>query len=138
MRLSTAELSAIEQRAKAATPGEWITEFDPYGGYDCMGPGVHITNIKGDLVVTCEDDMMKENADFIASAKQDIPRLVADLRAALKERDSWFIRHEALKTAKENCEKQLETLKKYVQHVPECHASQILGSDCDCGLDEII
>lgn len=82
MRLTEDEIKAIEQRTKAATPGEWITEFDPYGGYDCMGPGVHITNIKGDMVVTCEDGPMKENADFIASAKQDIPRLVADLRAA--------------------------------------------------------
>jgi hypothetical protein len=76
-RANDEELVAIEQRANAATPGPWF-------------PSVTDTNI---VVITAPPNFMwmsegavlleqdERDMAFIAAAREDVPRLVADLRA---------------------------------------------------------
>ncbi|MCI4129411.1 hypothetical protein [Bacillus haynesii] len=62
------ELEAIRQRAEAATEGEWCEGYDHY---------VLIDNFKGSYqtfgVARCA---RKEDTEFIAHARQDIPALL--------------------------------------------------------------
>lgn len=68
-QITAAELAEIEARATTATPGPWIAEED----------GLVWANRLGDPVSGSTE---MENADFIAAARTDVPRLVAALRAA--------------------------------------------------------
>ncbi|MED1742031.1 hypothetical protein P4U97_21475 [Bacillus swezeyi] len=67
------ELEAIRQRAEAATEGEWCEGYDHY---------VLIDNFKGSYqtfgVARCA---RKEDTEFIAHARQDIPALLDHIAA---------------------------------------------------------
>lgn len=68
------ELSEIERRCSSATPGPWKSWIE---GRD---------HTAGDSVITTEgDDIYLSGAtpadqDFIAAARQDVPRLIAEIR----------------------------------------------------------
>lgn len=73
--LSDQELDEIERRALAATPGPWksfVEGRDGNLGFDSFirtgGEDIYLTG------ATVPDQ------DFIASARQDVPRLVAEVR----------------------------------------------------------
>ncbi len=72
--LSDKELTEIEERCEKSTPGPWKSYIE---GRD------HESG--SDFIMTGGDDIeltgaTKEDQDFIASAKQDIPRLLNEIR----------------------------------------------------------
>lgn len=87
--LTESELAAIEARAAAALPGPWeasIEGRDHDSGDDVIVTGGHDNNAP-DMYITLsywgpEPVRIPEPADwdFIAHARQDVPRLVAEVR----------------------------------------------------------
>lgn len=83
------DLTAIEARAHAATPGPWEAfvegrdhlggdDFIRTGGFDDSAPDLYVS-----LAYSHTPGVTPAGAndlDFIASARQDIPRLVAEIR----------------------------------------------------------
>lgn len=75
--LTDAELAAIAERAEKATPGPWH--------YNCWwGEGLHnVGFVNGDALAIRSEDLpfieRREDTEFVASARSDIPRLLADL-----------------------------------------------------------
>lgn len=84
-RADDAELSAIDSRANAATPGPWVScvGIDDEGlvfvdfGEQCKGWSRRL--YFGDMEQAEPDDA--HNCDFIAAARADIPRLLELVRA---------------------------------------------------------
>ncbi len=85
--LTDHELDEIEQRAAAATPGPWeafIEErhaiggdsFIRTGGLDDNQPDMYISQYLGATSIK----VPAADLDFIAYAREDIPRLVAEIR----------------------------------------------------------
>jgi hypothetical protein len=86
--VSDAELAAIEARVQAASPGpwrSWIEGRDHYGGDDVVSTasGEFYFYVRTYL----EDRPIEENRrqstadqDFIAHARDDLPRLIAEVR----------------------------------------------------------
>lgn len=71
-------LDEIEARANAATEGPW--EWDRHvrgNGHVVIGDGLRRAHLPEDVAGDAE------NAEFIAYARTDVPRLVAALRAVL-------------------------------------------------------
>ena len=122
------ELDAIEARANAATPGPWSWDrFDdvtiPPEDYPACGATVLAELVERDgehwimtpVEVTmqgldpnetdCETEceafavwITQADADFIAAAREDIPRLVAELRALRKAHaDAWAQTQETIR-----------------------------------------
>ena len=78
-KLSQVELEAIRKRAEATTYGSWYSTLDdPYERTYVLGAfnrGVTvIADIKGD-----------ENAEFIAHAREDVPKMVEALLQEMAE-----------------------------------------------------
>jgi hypothetical protein len=75
-------IEEIEQRAKAATPGEW--ELDIFDTREWGVIARRIISHDGAPVVSSDDEFYanQENFDFILSARTDIPRLLAALKIA--------------------------------------------------------
>ncbi|MFJ2033576.1 hypothetical protein [Streptosporangium sp. NPDC087985] len=98
--LTDEELAAIEELAEAATPGPWfIRHLDdeaamnlvaistvPDTGHGERWPDfdhreiVAATLIQHPRYVDVADGRWDENAQFIADARQDIPRLIAEIK----------------------------------------------------------
>lgn len=82
------ELDQIDARAEAALPGPWrsfVEGRDHLGGDNFIRTGGHDDSAP-DMYVTlsyCDNESPKPAdaalLDFIASARQDVPRLVAEL-----------------------------------------------------------
>lgn len=80
-RLSTEELQAIKERCKKATSGPWILMPEVCG---IEGQGVFETDSFGCI---CEvgdpyprgNNRPQQNMEFIANARQDIPKLLAEI-----------------------------------------------------------
>jgi hypothetical protein len=81
------ELDEIEQRAAAASPAPWEAfiegrdhtagdDFIRIGGFDDAQPDMYIQHYLGASSVR----VPATDLDFIAHARQDIPRLVAEIR----------------------------------------------------------
>ena len=81
------ELDEIEQRAHAASPAPWEAfieardhtageDFIRIGGFDDAQPDMYIQHYLGATSVR----VPATDLDFIAHARQDIPRLVAEIR----------------------------------------------------------
>jgi len=73
--VSDQELDDIERRASAATPGPWkpfIEGRDHSSGDSFIRTGGNDIHLTGATV---------SDQDFIANARQDIPRLIAAVRA---------------------------------------------------------
>lgn len=85
--ISGHELDEIEQRAQAASPAPWEAfieardhtagdDFIRIGGFDDAQPDMYIQHYLGANSVR----VPAADLDFIAHARQDIPRLVAEIR----------------------------------------------------------
>ena len=90
------QLREIEERAEAATPGPWQVRFlddDHAANLVAIAttPETGHPSPPGDLIaatlvqfptryVDITDGLWDENATFIAHARQDIPRLLAEIR----------------------------------------------------------
>jgi hypothetical protein len=82
--LTDDELDAMEARASAATPGpwwSWVEGRDGTSGSTFIGRGLDESpgtdlylSIEGSEVASAEDH------DFIAAARQDVPRLLTEVR----------------------------------------------------------
>lgn len=83
------DLSAIDARAKAATPGPWTYEYTPNGpcGAKCYAdmifsehkyPPTNIARRPGYDSGGPRQETI--NADFIAHARADVPALVAEIK----------------------------------------------------------
>lgn len=81
-----AELAAIEARCQAASPEPWksfVEGRDHWGGDDFIRvsdrdeePDMYVSRATADGLQPASS----EDLDFIAAARQDIPRLVAEVR----------------------------------------------------------
>ena len=78
--LSPDELSAIEARANAATAGPWRSIIE---GRDQDSGSSFIMTEGEDIYVSGATDA---DQDFIAHARQDVPRLLAEVRRLRSER----------------------------------------------------
>lgn len=85
--MTPGEFAAIEARANAATQGPWAVErWEDFAGK----PSYYVDGVlrwREHLnTLSCEGD--KDTAEFIAHAREDIPRLLA----AVRERDNTIAR----------------------------------------------
>ena len=88
MTISEEELQEIERRCSAARPGPWrsyVEGRDHFGGSNVIvvGDGTHLSVDIEPLGATTGDQ------DFMAAARHDVPRLLAEvrrLREALERR----------------------------------------------------
>lgn len=108
---TAAELTAILARADAATPGPWAWADEPEVG--CSLRLAHLTlHWESDGEPGADDD-----AAFIAHAREDVPRLVAELRRTR------------------------ETLQTHGKHGSDCNLYQSFDKDpghCRCGLSQAL
>jgi hypothetical protein len=81
--LTAADLDAIDQRAAAASTGPWqsfIEGRDHTSGDDFIRVG-RVADDQADMYVSRDGTpATPEDLDFIAHARQDVPRLVAEIR----------------------------------------------------------
>ena len=80
--LTEEELAEIEARANAAAAGPWRVDGHP--GDECRIEGGNLAGHDG-MVIYDEGGHGPEDALFIAHARSDVPRLIADLRASRAE-----------------------------------------------------
>jgi hypothetical protein len=73
--LSAEGLATIEQRCAASTPGPWTSFVE---GRDHLSGSDFIRTASEDIYLT---GATVADQDFIACAKQDVPRLIAEVRA---------------------------------------------------------
>lgn len=76
-------LNEIKERAEAATPGTWCTEYDGAATYSitadvCLHPDSGFSFGPPICTVASDDsgDQAYANAGFIARARTDVPRLI--------------------------------------------------------------
>lgn len=101
MDIPAADLDEIETRARLATPGPWFVRYlddrssmaliaissVPHSSANCRWPQfepsemIAATLVQDPRYVSSFDGRSEQNANFIASARHDIPRLVAALRS---------------------------------------------------------
>lgn len=84
MKMNEQELQAIKERMNSADSGFWIAEHSEWPGNSNLQYWVNSTELDGDGLCACVDI---KDAEFIAHARQDVPKLVAEverLRKALE------------------------------------------------------
>ena len=74
MRMSEEELAEIERRCEVSTPGPWQSWIE---GRDHAAGDSVITTGRGDIYLS---GATSQDQDFIAAARQDVPRLIAEIR----------------------------------------------------------
>lgn len=91
MTLSNDELLKIEERVKAATPGEWKFN-DQFGWLESDTQTILSASHDGNFISNV--DIKKNNAEFIAHAREDVPKLISALRQSQKrvERLEWTLK----------------------------------------------
>lgn len=105
--MSPIDLDAIEARANAATPGPL------YAGPNYLIGGWWVQTEEDKRLEREHGDFLtREDAEFFAHAREDVPALVAEVRRLRRD------------------------IRKYGQHIGLCRAMLITASDCDCGLEE--
>ncbi|MFD0526293.1 hypothetical protein [Kitasatospora arboriphila] len=89
--MSEEELSAIERRVAAATPGPWVgwmesrhgiggTSFIQLRAGEEEDDEFYLTRATGGRTVVGADAQTDADIKFIAEARQDVPRLVDEVR----------------------------------------------------------
>lgn len=71
--ITESDLSEIEARCEAATAGKWTSHESHHGNQ------YRYVQIGGDEMYTTLE-MEPQDANFIATAREDVPRLVAEVR----------------------------------------------------------
>ena len=72
--ISERELDQMERRSRAATPGPWfslVVGRDLEAGLNCIEVGYRAMEVLGGTVA---------DQDFIANAREDMPRLIEEVR----------------------------------------------------------
>jgi hypothetical protein len=80
MALTQTELEAIRKRAEAATAGPWRESKST--------PSIYAKGLKH-----IADNVLTEDAEFIANARQDVPRLLAEVERLSYERKQYLERY---------------------------------------------
>ena len=111
-RLSDDELRAMEERAERATPGPWGVD-----GNDCA---VETPADGADGNVCLVRPRRAANADFIAHARTDLPRLLAEVRA-LREENGRLRQIVGEPIACRQCGVEVETPRR-IYATPVCYA----------------
>lgn len=88
--LSNVELDAIEARCLAATPSPWwawVEGRDGTSASSFIGRGLDGAR-HSDLYLSTDpgEQVRTADYDFLANARQDVPRLLAEVRRLRKER----------------------------------------------------
>lgn len=90
------ELAAIRERAEAATEGPWVdgmgTHGNPADGPEFCEVRTTPTDDHTRGITIAELDLVQaaaQDAEFIAHARADVPRLVDALEAVLETADEW-------------------------------------------------
>ena len=105
-RLTDEELTAIRERAEKASTSPWITEegefsgenwLIAYTGADVDGKEYYITTDR--VYASALEGNPKDDAEFIAHAREDIPKLIMEI--------------EALRTENQRYRKALEEIRNY-------------------------
>ncbi|MGW1642275.1 hypothetical protein [Streptomyces lavendulae] len=89
--LSEEDLSAIERRVAAATPGPWVGWMESRHGIGGTSfiqlrtdaeedDEIYLTRATGGRKVVGVDAQTDADIEFIAGARQDVPRLVSEIR----------------------------------------------------------
>lgn len=82
-------LAEVKEREEKATTPPW--KFDKYG--DCIAPNDKNIFYKDHIKIVFSSDgdviLRQEDEDFIAKARQDVPKLRRMLEVALKECELW-------------------------------------------------
>lgn len=89
--MTESELAVIKARADAATEGPWESEIAVEGWYE-----MDAYSIRGPKYWTWDGNMLRPDAEFIAHARTDVPKLVAQverLRARVEELKQEVARH---------------------------------------------
>lgn len=106
IELTARDLDEIEQRAAAATPGPWfVRQLDDTDAMSLVAVGttpdtgegerwpqfdhgeiVAATLVQQPRYVDVSDSRWDENASFIAHSREDVPRLLAEIRRLRAER----------------------------------------------------
>jgi hypothetical protein len=78
MKLTQEEIEAIRKRAEAATPGPWVVGAVP--------DVVFVETNQSELILEKESDKTQDynTAEFIAHAREDVPKLVAEIERLRK------------------------------------------------------
>ncbi len=99
--ITAKQLAAMKTRAEEATPGPWTPADEPLGYRIFLqaagGPGV-------------AGGLTEEDACFIAAARTDVPRLIAEVERLTRERKEFKeIAHDAI-TDRRDIESEVERL----------------------------
>ncbi|MCG6495776.1 hypothetical protein [Kitasatospora sp. A2-31] len=90
--LTEYELTTIERRAAAAAPGPWLARLEGpergLGGESFIeiqpdaetDEAIYVRRYVGADQVASRDPLLHADLEFIAAARQDVPRLVAEVR----------------------------------------------------------
>ena len=83
------ELQKIKERCEKATPGPWKALNIPYNGYDdpeiVTKDGTYICQTTYDMQSQSEKHNVDEDMEFIAHAREDIPKLIAEVEKLKKK-----------------------------------------------------
>ena len=88
------ELNEIEERANAATPGKWDYVLSAFINKDAKDDQPYGVRPRGADFYWGYDS--KEDANFIAHAREDIPALIAEVRQLRAEREVLIVQRNAL------------------------------------------
>lgn len=75
-RLTTQEIEAIRERAEKATEGPWYYALNIN---EQTGEPDVLPHVISDTQEVISENMYDENAEFIAHAREDIPKLLAEV-----------------------------------------------------------
>lgn len=103
--LTKEELESIRKRAEAATPGPWFWLDD--GRLYSDGAD----KVIGEVIEGKDEtwfDLFDANAEFIAHAREDIPKLLAEIERLQQEKDEWYEKYMRLDATVSTQNKQLE------------------------------
>lgn len=84
--LTETELAEMKVRADAATPPPWVTQGYPYVVSTFQNERKMLADCSPHTNTKIYYETCQHNADFLANARQDVPRLIAEvhrLRAKL-------------------------------------------------------
>lgn len=93
------KLAKIKDRAEAATPGPWRQQF-----FIVVGT---TPDDDGEFKAITSNRVTLENANFIASARTDVPALIAALRRVIEQRDYYMSEYHSTRKQEEKCDHEL-------------------------------
>ena len=116
------QLDEIRSRCDAATPGPWVIN-------------AHMAGVgTGSGICICSN-IDKQNAKFIANARQDIPALLDEVERLTAERNSAIKRAEALERALRDSRGKVLTQCDYCMHKDSRYSADAQCRKCECWND---